>query len=264
VSLGQSPGHVSRHIRAVPLGPALGGPCRALRGLRLQPHRLHTRVATVIAQSVRARRRRIGSRPARADLLPAAIFTWSSRAGSRSLPSPTRTRRWSTTCCFARLAETLLTIAADPRHLGARHRAATCRASQLGLGNDPSPACPHDRARWLRDIARRDRAGCAASPRFLLPVRVLSRLFRRLFIWRLLADAHVAGRLAFFGEIRGLAAPRRPSTPISHRLNGRSGSSTPGRPSPGREYSRSPYLAPPTPIASPSRTVVSLLSDEPA
>jgi hypothetical protein len=36
-----------------------------------------------------------------------------------------------------------------------------------------------------------------------LPVRVLSRLFQRLFLSRL-ADAHAAGRLAFFGELDGL------------------------------------------------------------
>jgi hypothetical protein len=36
-----------------------------------------------------------------------------------------------------------------------------------------------------------------------LPVRVLSRLFRRLFLSRL-TDAHAAGRLAFFGELEGL------------------------------------------------------------
>jgi len=41
------------------------------------------------------------------------------------------------------------------------------------------------------------------KPGFLLPVRVLSRLFRRLFL-AALADAHAAGRLAFFGEIDGL------------------------------------------------------------
>ena len=41
------------------------------------------------------------------------------------------------------------------------------------------------------------------KPGFLLPVRVLSRLFRRLFLARL-ADAHAAGRLRFFGEIEGL------------------------------------------------------------
>jgi hypothetical protein len=38
---------------------------------------------------------------------------------------------------------------------------------------------------------------------FLLPVRVLSRLFRRLFLTRL-ANAHAAGRLVFFGELDGL------------------------------------------------------------
>jgi hypothetical protein len=40
-------------------------------------------------------------------------------------------------------------------------------------------------------------------PGFLVPVRVLSRLFRRLFLAGL-ADAHTAGRLAFFGELDGL------------------------------------------------------------
>jgi hypothetical protein len=40
-------------------------------------------------------------------------------------------------------------------------------------------------------------------PGFLLPVRVLSRLFRRLFLAGL-ADAHAASRLAFFGELEGL------------------------------------------------------------
>ena len=40
-------------------------------------------------------------------------------------------------------------------------------------------------------------------PGFFLPVRVLSRLFRRLFLDEL-ADAHAAGRLAFFGEHAGL------------------------------------------------------------
>jgi hypothetical protein len=41
------------------------------------------------------------------------------------------------------------------------------------------------------------------KPGFLLPVRVLSRLFRRLFL-AALVDAHAAGRLAFLGEIAGL------------------------------------------------------------
>jgi hypothetical protein len=49
-----------------------------------------------------------------------------------------------------------------------------------------------DGTRWVR-----------CKPGFLLPVQVLSRLFRRLFLTAL-ADAHAAGRLAFFGEIHGL------------------------------------------------------------
>ena len=49
-----------------------------------------------------------------------------------------------------------------------------------------------DGTRWVR-----------CKPGFLLPVRLLSRLFRRLFL-AALADAHTAGRLAFFGEIEAL------------------------------------------------------------
>jgi hypothetical protein len=56
----------------------------------------------------------------------------------------------------------------------------------------PSGGISLDGTRWVR-----------CKPRFLLPVRVLSRLFRRLFL-AALADAHVAGRLAFFGEIEDL------------------------------------------------------------
>ena len=44
----------------------------------------------------------------------------------------------------------------------------------------------------------------ACKPGFFLPVRVLSRLFRRLFLEGL-AGLHKAGRLAFFGDIAPLA-----------------------------------------------------------
>ena len=47
----------------------------------------------------------------------------------------------------------------------------------------------------------------SCRPRFFLPVRVLSRLFRRLFLDSLLV-AHQAGRLAFFGDHTALAKPR--------------------------------------------------------
>jgi hypothetical protein len=58
-----------------------------------------------------------------------------------------------------------------------------------------------DGTRWVR-----------CKPGFLLPVRVVSRLFRRRFL-AALADAHAAGRLAFFGEIEGL---RRRETFAAH------------------------------------------------
>jgi hypothetical protein len=52
-----------------------------------------------------------------------------------------------------------------------------------------------DHTRWV-----------SCRPGFFLPVRVLSRLFRRLFLGKLRA-AHQAGRLAFFGDNTALAAP---------------------------------------------------------
>ena len=97
-------------------------------------------------------------------------------------------------------AETLLTIAADPKHLGARIGA----TAVLHTWGSAMTHHPHvhmivpgggislDRTRWVH-----------CKPGFLLPVQVLSRLFRRLFR-AALADAHAAGRLAFFGEIEDL------------------------------------------------------------
>jgi hypothetical protein len=47
----------------------------------------------------------------------------------------------------------------------------------------------------------------SSRPAFLLPVRVLGKLFRRLFLNRLIA-LHEAGRLAFFGTMASLADQR--------------------------------------------------------
>jgi hypothetical protein len=75
---------------------------------------------------------------------------------------------------FRAAAETLLTIAADPKHLGRSHWYHH-RAPYLGLGDDPSSPSPHDRAR-RRDIARRDTLGALqgqlppASVRALPPI----------------------------------------------------------------------------------------------
>ena len=101
---------------------------------------------------------------------------------------------------FRAASETLLTIAADPKHLGARIGA----TAVLHTWGSAMTHHPHvhmivpgggislDGARWI-----------PCRPGFLLPVHVLSRLFRRLFL-AALADAHTAGRLAFFGELEGL------------------------------------------------------------
>jgi hypothetical protein len=102
-----------------------------------------------------------------------------------------------------------------------------------------------DGTRWVR-----------CKPGFLLPVRVLSRLFRRLFLTAL-ANAHAAGRLAFFGDIAGL---RRREACAAHLapLKRKNWFVLPSRPSPGRK--RCLPISPATPIASPSRTAGSLRS----
>ncbi len=98
-------------------------------------------------------------------------------------------------------AETLITIAADPRHLGARiGLTAVLHTWGSALTHHPhvhmivpGGGLSPDGSRWV-----------ACRPGFFLPVRVLSRLFRRLFLDRLTA-LHEAGRLVFFGDQAGLA-----------------------------------------------------------
>jgi hypothetical protein len=102
---------------------------------------------------------------------------------------------------FKAAAETLLTIAADPKHLGARiGLTAVLHTWGSALTHHPHVHCivpggglSLDGERWI-----------ACRPGFFLPVRVLSRLFRRLFLEQL-AAAHAAGRLHFFGGHAPLA-----------------------------------------------------------
>ena len=98
-------------------------------------------------------------------------------------------------------AETLRTIAADPKHLGA-DIGATLVLHTWGSalthhphvhGIVPGGGLSDDGARWI-----------ACRRGFFLPVRVLSRLFRRRFL-EALTDAHQRGRLQFFGEYTQLA-----------------------------------------------------------
>jgi len=104
---------------------------------------------------------------------------------------------------FRASAETVTTIAADPRHLGAR----IGMTSVLHTWGSALTHHPHihmivpggglspNGSRWI-----------ACRPGFFLPVRVLSRLFRRLFLEGL-AALHKAGELRFFGDLAGLANP---------------------------------------------------------
>jgi len=136
-----------------------------------------------------------------ADLLPVdyyhLVFT---------LPAPISNIAWYNKSViygllFKSAAETLCTIAADPRHLGARigatlvlHTWGSAMTHHPHVhGIVPGGGLSLDGERWV-----------ACRPGFFLPVRVLSRLFRRLFLEKL-SDAHRTGTLQFFGEHQALA-----------------------------------------------------------
>jgi hypothetical protein len=105
---------------------------------------------------------------------------------------------------FKASSETLLTIAADPKHLAARIGI----LSVLHTWGSAMTHHPHvhmivpgggfslDAKSWV-----------SCRPRFFLPVRVLSRLFRRLFLDKLVA-AHQAGELQFFNGHAALLDPQ--------------------------------------------------------
>ncbi len=105
------------------------------------------------------------------------------------------------TILFKAAAETLLRIAADPKHLGARI------GMTAVLHTWGSALTHHPHVHWIvpgGGISPDGKEWVSCRPGFFLPVRVLSRLFRRLFLENLVA-AHEAGRLRFFGALRHLA-----------------------------------------------------------
>jgi hypothetical protein len=105
---------------------------------------------------------------------------------------------------FRAASQTMMTIAADRKHLGARIGI----TAVLHTWGSAMTHHPHvhmivpgggislDGQRWI-----------SSRPAFLLPVRVLGALFRRLFLTRLI-ELHGARRLAFFGSQAGLADRR--------------------------------------------------------
>jgi hypothetical protein len=105
---------------------------------------------------------------------------------------------------FRAAAETLITIAADPKHLGARiGLTAVLHTWGSALTHHPHLHCIVPGGGLAPDGERL----ISCRPGFFLPVRVLSRLFRRLFLEKL-AAAHEAGRLHFFGDHAPLAERR--------------------------------------------------------
>ena len=112
---------------------------------------------------------------------------------------------------FKASAQTLLTIAADPKHLGAR----IGMTSVLHTWGSAMTHHPHvhvvvpggglsaDGSRWI-----------ACRSGFFLPVKLLSRLFRRLFLEGLMR-LHKAGKLRFFSNLSGLADPETFTTHLA-------------------------------------------------
>ena len=136
-----------------------------------------------------------------ADLLPVPYFhvVYTLRAQIADIAYQNKTVIYD--LLFKASAETTLTIAADPKHLGARigfisvlHTWGSAlthhpHVHMVVPGGGLSP----NGSRWI-----------ACRPRYFLTVEVLSALFRRLLL-QMLVVAHDAGRLQFFGEYARLA-----------------------------------------------------------
>ena len=139
-----------------------------------------------------------------AELLPVpyfhVVFTLPQQIGRLALQN----QRQIYTILFQTASETLLTIAADPRHLGASIGfLAVLHTWGQNLHLHPHLHCvvpgggfSPDGSRWI--ACRKDS--------FFLPYKVLSRLFRKLFLLSL-GKAFRKGQLHLSGELRDLAKP---------------------------------------------------------
>ena len=137
----------------------------------------------------------------RAELLPVpyyhVVFTLPAALGAIAYQNKAKVY----SLLFQAAAETVTTIAADPKHLGAAiGLTAVLHTWGQNLDHHPHVHCiapggglSPGGARWI---------GC--RPGFFLPVRVLSRLYRRLFLDALVA-LFDAGELALFGDLAALA-----------------------------------------------------------
>jgi Putative transposase len=162
-----------------------------------------TPAATAIVQSGTASPPRNGWPNARPSDCPSPTTTWCSRYPAAIADIAYRNKAVIYDILFKAAAETLTTIAADQKHLGARIGVtAVLHSWGSALTHHPhvhiivpGGGISPDGQRWV---------SCRLG--FFLPVRVLSLLFRRLFLEKLVA-AHDAGRLQFFGNHAPLAEP---------------------------------------------------------
>ncbi len=105
---------------------------------------------------------------------------------------------------FEAAAETLKTIAGDPRHLGAE----TAATMVLHTWGQTLTYHPHVHVIVPGGgLAPDGKTWIACRPGFFLPVKVLQRLYRRLFLQKLTA-AQASGRLQFFDALASLADAR--------------------------------------------------------
>ena len=164
-----------------------------------------TPAATGTARSVKEQQPANGWRSAKPSFCRCPTTTWCSRC-----PQPIGAIAWQNKAevyglLFKAASETMLTIAADPKHLGARIGiTAVLHTWGSALTHHPhvhmivpGGGLSLDGERFVPCRGRRRR--------FFLPVRVLSRLFRRLVLERL-AAAHEQGRFDLQGSLAKLAA----------------------------------------------------------
>jgi len=139
-----------------------------------------------------------------ADLLPVGYFHV-----VFSLPAEIAAIAWTNKAAvydllFRAAAETMLTIAADRKHLGARIGITAV------LHTWGSAMTHHPHIHMIvpgGGLSLDGQSWVSARARFLLPVRVLSRLFRRIFLAGLM-ELHAATQLKFFGEAQSLVERR--------------------------------------------------------
>src|SRR5215472_6859025 len=148
--------------------------------------------------SARARARWLEQRAA--ELLPVEYFHVVFTVPQLVAPLALQNQRLVYGILFRAAAETLLQIAADPRHLGARLGfLAVLHTWGQNLHSHPHLHCVVPGG----GIAPDGRCWIACRRQFLLPVKVLSRLFRAKFI-AYLQTAFRQGKLGVYGELKSL------------------------------------------------------------